>query len=311
MRIDLIVNVQARKYQQDPNLLDRVSAAAEGRCHLHVTHDLSELDGVASELGRGGTDLVVLSGGDGSLMAGVTALARAFGESDLPLVAPIAGGTVGTVARNWGVRGDPVTCLNAVLAAPRRYRRTPTLRATGHGEAEREEQRIGFIVGTGLVAQFFEVYYERGAPGYGGSALIVARVFAESFVGGAFARRVLDPLPCALVVEGQPLEPQAWSLICAAVVPNLGIHMLVNYRAAEDPDRPHLVANPLPAGRLGPRAPLVLAGRNIGGRGHFDGLVREFAIEFPSVGPYVLDGELLSASRVTVSAGPLVRMVTP
>jgi hypothetical protein len=162
-----------------------------------------------------------------------------------------------------------------------------------------------------LVAQFFELYYERGAPGYSGSARIVARVFVESFVGGPFARRVLDPLPCSLEVEGRRMAAEAWSLVCAAVVPNLGIHMLVNYRAAEDSGRPHLVASPLPARRLGPRAPFVLAGRNIGGAGHVDQLATQFAVDFPGAGPYVLDGELLHAKRVSVTAGPLVPFVIP
>jgi len=136
-------------------------------------------------------------------------------------------------------------------------------------------------------------------------------VFAESFYGGSFARRVLDPTPCKLEVEGQVLGPDAWSLVCAAVVPNLGIHMLVNHRAAEDPTRPHLVASPLSARGLGPCAPWVLAGRPIPGAHNVDQLTTEFAVCFPGVGPYVLDGELLRARRVAVRAGPLLRVVAP
>jgi diacylglycerol kinase family enzyme len=245
-------------------------------------------------------------------MAGVTALARAFGPGRMPLVAPVPGGTVGTVARNWGVQGDPVDCLRWALDHPSAIRPKPTLRIDAAEQpGEPPASRYGFIFGTGLVAQFFELYYERGAPGSAASALIVARVFLESFVGGSFARRVLDPLPCTLRVDGEARPPASWSLVCASVVPNLGIHMLVNYRAGEDPARVHLVASPLPARHLGPRAPFVLAGRRIGGAGHVDELARAFAVEFAERGPYVLDGELLRAERVQVSMGPTVRMVTP
>src|SRR5262249_5352711 len=142
-------------------------------------------------------------------------------------------------------------------------------------------------------ANFFEVYYADGARGYAGAARIVARVFVESFYGGAYARRVLDPLPCSIEVDGRTLEPSAWSLVCAAVVRDLGIHMRVNYRAGEDPTRVHLVASPLSSAELGPRAPLVLAGKRIGGRGHFDDLVQRFTVRFPApLGPYVLDGDM-------------------
>jgi hypothetical protein len=216
------------------------------------------------------------------------------------------------VARNWGITGDPDAVLARFLRAPERLRAVarPTLRVRAtRGEAQ--EERVGFIFGTGLVAKFFDVYYADGARGYAGAARIVARIFAESFYDGPFARRVLDPMPCTIEVEGRRLEPEAWSLVCASVVRDLGIHMLVTYRAAEDPARPHLVASPLRSRALGPRAPLVLAGKRIGGEGHFDDLVRDFVLRFPAEGAYVLDGDVLRADDVRVSAGPVLQIVTP
>jgi len=312
MPIDLIVNPHARMIERDASLLDRMRSVAQGRCELHITDSLDHLEQLCQRLARRGTDLVLLSGGDGSLMAGVTALRDAFGADALPPLAPIPGGTAGTVARNWGLAGSPLRCLDRLLSYPLRRKMRPTIEVTAwDGGGTIERRQLGFIFGTGLVAQFFGLYYERDAPGYLGSARIVARVFVESFVGGPFAERVLRPLPCRLAVEGRVLEPTAWSLICCAVVPNLGIHMLVTHRAAEDPDRPHLVANPLPPRQLGPRAPRVLAGQPIGGRHSVDRLVRGFAITFPERGPYVLDGELEETSRLEVSPGPALTVVSP
>lgn len=84
----------------------------------------------------------------------------------------------------------------------------------------------------------------------------MARIFAESFVGGPFARQVLDPLPCTIAneVDGRELAPRAFSLVCASVVRDVGLHM-VNHRAGEDPERPHLVASALPSRELGWRMP--------------------------------------------------------
>jgi diacylglycerol kinase family enzyme len=310
MRIDVIVNATARRFAARPRLLDRIGRLCAGRASLHRTASLAELDAAARAVAARGSDLVLLSGGDGTFMAGVTALTRAFGEEKLPRIGLVPGGTVATVARNYGTTGAPDVVLARLLRAPERLRDTarPTLRVRATAGST-EEERIGFIFGTGLVANFFDVYYAAGARGYGGAARIVARIFVESFWDGPFARRVLDPMPCAIEVEGRRLDPPAWSLVCASVVRDLGIHMLVTYRAAEDPMRPHLVASPLSSRALGPRAPLVLAGRSIGGDGHFDDLVREFVVRFPSVGPYVLDGDVLRAEAVRVSAGPILRVV--
>ena len=312
MRIDVIVNTTARRFAASPRLVQRLRGACNGVARLHDTGSLGALSAASAEIAARGSDLVVLCGGDGTFMAGVTALARTFGEERLPPLALLPGGTVATVARNWGMTGEPLALLSDLLRHRERLRLTPrpTLRVVGTTDGIVDE-RIGFIFGTGLVAGFFDVYYARGARGYAGAARIVARVFVESFWGGALARRVLDPLPCSIEVEGRPLAPGAWSLVCAAVVRDLGIHMLVTYRAGEDPGRPHLVASPLSSGQLGPRAPLVLAGRRIGGRGHFDDLARDFVVRFPEgPGPYVLDGDVLRAASVRVSAGPMIRVAS-
>jgi len=311
MRIDVIANTTARLYRNKPSLLEDMRRAAAGIAEVHPTTHVDQLDAVCANIAARGSDLVILSGGDGSFMAGVTALAHAFGEARLPRIALLPGGTVATVARNFGMIGDPAVLLRRLLdarASLRSAERTTLRVREVRGDASRE--RIGFIFGTGLVARFFEVYYADGARGYGGAARIVARVFAESFVSGPFARRILDPLPLSIEVDGVRLPPDRWSLVCAAVVRDLGIGMRVTYRAGEDPDRLHLVASPLPPHALGPRAPLVLLGRSIGGPEHFDDLVRAFVVRFPSEGPYVLDGDMLRAEEVHVSAGPRIELVT-
>jgi hypothetical protein len=178
-------------------------------------------------------------------------------------------------------------------------------------DGDGDRQRLGFIVGTGLVAQFFRLYYQRGAPGYRGSAALVTRIFLESFYGGAMARRVLTPLPCSLSVNDVVQPPEAWSLVCCAVVKNLGIGMLLTYRGGDDALRPHLVATPMTPAQLGPRAPLVLAGRSLGGPHHVDELVEHFRIGFGDSGPFVLDGELLYAQSVEVRAGPTLSVAMP
>lgn len=306
-RIAVIVNPHARLMRRSAALAPALRAEAEGRASVHTTENLDQLEAVCRDLCAAETELAVIAGGDGSLMAGVTALARAYGPDALPSVAPIGGGTVATISRNWGVDPAPVPTLRRLLRRPRRRQWRPSLEVTAEGEPS----RIGFIVGTGLVASFFDEYYRRGAPGYRGAARMVARIFAESFIGGPLARAVLEPMPCRLETDGMPSCPEAWSLICAAAVPNLGIGMRVTYRAEEDPERLHLVASPLRPRQLGPRAPLVLAGRSIGGRGHVDRLVSRFAIRFPATGRYVLDGELLEASRLQVRPGPPILVTTP
>ncbi len=192
MRIDVIVNTRARRYRAKPSLIDRMAVACADAAELHPTSNVAELADVCERLARRGTDLVALSGGDGSFMAGVTALAR--------LRRALAAASCPAARRNRGDRRAELGRDRRSGCAPRadgrrgsrpperrghpgRVRR-PTLRVRATTRSGGEE-RIGFIFGTGLVASFFDVYYERGGDGYGAAARIVARVFIESFYGGA------------------------------------------------------------------------------------------------------------------------------
>jgi len=306
VRTEVVVNANAALFARDPRLVQRVREAAGGQSRVSVTTSLEELSALARELRSAEVERVVLCGGDGSFMAGVTALAAA-GPGHLPELVFAPGGTVATVARNLGQR---LGLLETVARAtdPRAHawcKEHPCLRVV---EAE-GRSRLGFIFGTGLVARFFRRYYAGQTRGYAAAARIVARVFVSSFTGGDYARSVLDPLPSVVEVEGQRLAPEAYSLIVSSVVRNLGLHMLVTHRAAEDPERPHLVLSPLGPGALGPQAPRVLAGLPLRGSGGFDGLVRHFSVTFPEPdGPYVLDGDLFGSRRVEVSAGPRLKL---
>ncbi len=324
-RIVTIVNRRARRLASETSsraLLDVLRARRTGM-RVIETRTLADLDLAAEELAREVPDAIILAGGDGSYMAGVTALGRAFtaagrGEDALPAIALAPGGTVSTVARNWGFKGGGLfssggdaaryaaRLVEAVSNSRAHVRERPTLRVTDDRQA-----RIGFIVGAGLVSRFFEVYDEDGARGYGGAAKIVGRIFAGSFVHGRLARRVLTPVPCSLEVDGVTADFDAASLICASVVKNLGIGIRLLYRAGEHHDRFHVVASALGPSRLGPQLPLVLAGRPLLGRGGVDALAKEVTLRFPERdGAYVLDGELVRAERVTITAGPVLRILS-
>src|SRR4051812_37538294 len=105
MRAHILVNTTANLYRTKPGALDAIRRVAEGRARVFATSTLPELADACRAIASEGSDCVVLSGGDGTFMAGVTELARAFGDSEdspakLPVLALLPGGTVATVARN-------------------------------------------------------------------------------------------------------------------------------------------------------------------------------------------------------------------
>jgi diacylglycerol kinase (ATP) len=308
--LDLVLNTNARLLRTRPELVEEIRRLSAGRAGVFVTKNLEELEraalAIAERPAKGRQ--IVLCGGDGTLMAGVTALERSFNGTPLPDLVLAPAGTVATVARNWGqTRGVLETVRRALAGELGPAALRPTLRVSELGGPA----RIGFTFGTGLVARFFDRYYSAGAGGYRTAARIVARVFVGSFVSDDYSRSVLDPIPCALSVDGVERPAPAYSLIVASVIRDVGLHLLVTHRGGEDPERPHLVAAPLSPRELGPQAPRVFLGRSLKGEGCFDGLVRSFSVRFSADnGPYVLDGDVFHAREVEVRAGPRIRVIT-
>ncbi len=277
---------------------------------MHETRTLDDLEDVARDISARGSRGVVLAGGDGSYMAGVSALARAHGSAHLPPVALAPGGTVCTVARNLGMSGSSRDYARRIVrgvceeTAHSEARSTLRVRDEGGGD------RVGFIFGAGLVTRFFEAYYAAPRQGLSAAAGIGARVFAGSLVGSPFARRVLGPTRCSLVVDGAADATRDWSLVLASVVRDVGLHVLVPYRAGEEMDRFHLVASALSPRGLGAQLPRVLAGRPLEGEPRIDALARTLQVDFDGEpGGYVLDGDLFRARTVDVEAGPVLSLL--
>ena len=310
MSIHVVVNRRARRLRDasSPLLSALLDSARAANAVVHETFETRELASLADELL--GAKAVVLAGGDGAYTAGVSALVHAAEREKraLPPIAFAPGGTVSTTARNWGLRGPLAkyaTKLVAQIANGRAKRdERPSLRVTD----DQGGDRVGFIWGAGLVARFFDAYYASPHAGYAGAARIVARIFLGSpltfFGGGELARRVLTPVPCEVWIDGDLQRARGFSLMASSVVKNLGLHMMVLYRAGDDPARVHFVASPLGAPMLGPQMPLVLLGKRLRGRGHVDALAEEVRVRFAERDAYVLDGDVIAAREVTVRAGP-------
>lgn len=313
----LILNPNAARLRRQPELIREITRRASGRARVFVTADLRELGRAVSALAASEVRRVVLCGGDGTFMEGVSALHRA-NLVDRPAaerrvtLAFLPAGTVATVARAFAQPDDALQGLDLALSAEASFVAAPSLEVTSVRLGEALDRRLGFIFGTGLVARFFQHYYASGADGLVGAAQIVARTLLGSFREDTYSRRILDPLPVEIAVDLRRLSPPAFSLVLCSVIADVGLGMRVCYRAAEDWQRPHVVASALSPRKLGPQLHRVLRGAPLRGQGNFDDLASQLLLQFPDGnGPWVLDGDLLEAQKIQVTAGPTLWLLAP
>jgi diacylglycerol kinase family enzyme len=309
--VEVIVNRNARHLgEASPLRRELLDAAARHGARVHETYSLAQLDGVARSLAASQPRAVVLAGGDGSTMEGLSALARAF-PGGIPPIALAPGGSVATIARNLGMHGpERARCrhiVQAVCEQSAQARPVATLRV--HDDAGSD--RVGFIFGAGLVARFFDVYEAAPRQGIGPAAAIAARVLLGSVVGAPLARRVLSPVACRLEVDGEPIAAREWTLVLASVVRDVGLGVRATYRAGEGAAGFHVVASTLRARSLAAQVPRVLTGRPMGGADRVDVVARSLRVTFDGPGAYILDGDGRTAGDVRVELGPVVSLLVP
>lgn len=331
--IGIIVNPHARR-ASDPGLAARLRAqiaahGAQERCLLQVTPDEAALSAALADFAARGALVVATCGGDGTVMATITGILRAFDPQRLPRLLILRGGTVNTIARNLRLRGRPEDLLAFVLAAPGGVSGVPVrpqdlicVRAEG------QEERYGCLFAAAMGARFLQTYYQTPNPSLADAALLVARTVASTFVpgGGALARRLFADTEAALVIDGQKVRARHFRLLLCATVPDVGLGMRVTWQAGRAPGQFHVIASRLPILTMARQLPRVLAGRALVGPGspqaessadgdrqdmHLDRMAADLRLRFPAPQPYTLDGDLFTATEIHISAGPRLLVLCP
>lgn len=211
MKVGVLVNANAGRHAGR----DRLSARyREAGALVLPTRSLDELPAAVAELAAAGVDRVALSGGDGSIHRGLTALARHW-PGELPPLAFLPAGTMNTVCRGLGVRGGPLQVLRAAQAP------SPTLRERSPIDAG--DHRLGFLVGTGFWARFLAAYDELSGPGPVRAAAVLGRGLLSTAVRGRFVRELFAPVDAAVELNGERVGSGPFTMVAAGAVPQVGL----------------------------------------------------------------------------------------
>jgi diacylglycerol kinase family enzyme len=306
MKIAVILNPNALGVRRAPGLAARLERVLHGAGEVVVTRTPAELSQAARRLHRDGVDLVAACGGDGTNLSTITELVGAWGRDHLPTFAILRGGTVNTIAQNLGIHGRPEEIL-ARLVSRAAAGALPTV-----GQDLLEVNGLyGFLFAALMGARFLEAYYGGVRPGPTWAGVLAARTIASSLVQGRFARWLFSPVELALTVDDEPVPLEAYRLLVASVVRDVGIGMKVTWQAGHEPERFHLVASGLSTTSMALQLPRVLSGRPLAGAPHLDRLAARARIRFAQPQTYTLDGDLFRATEVALAVGPRVRIARP
>jgi len=294
---------------------------------LRVTAAESELPGVVVELASRGTDVLAVCGGDGTMLATVSAAIEAYGARGqaLPPLLILPGGTMNTVAKNLGcsdVRTPESGLVRLVhtiaglgqrgLARVARFEQ-PVMRVTtfGEGHAAESRTRYGCIFSAAMGARYLTEYARR--PRLWWALWLGLRTIGSSLIpgGGRFARWLFQRTAAELSTDGEAVAEAAFRLLICSTVPDVGLGMRVPWRAGCVPRRFQVIASSLPLLANALQIPRMQRGQPLLGTPHTDRMAKDLAVRFFEPQPLTLDGELFSATAVRIAVGPSLTVLLP
>ena len=212
LRIGLLNNLRAgRNKRRAARIAQEIDGA---RDVLHIaTPSADAVPEALDEMERGGVELLIVNGGDGTLERTLTALFAAGRPAWLPAIAPIRGGRTNMTAADLGAEGDSVRGLREVIAAARegrledRIAKRAVLRVTPQ---RGRDVRCGMFVGVGMLGRavtWTTRTLPRGrAQETFGVALVTAKLIAEVVSGRDSA--LLRPEKIQLAFDASPLPDE-------------------------------------------------------------------------------------------------------
>ena len=318
MRAVAIVNAHARGLA--PKLRARLERELPG--NVRFTSSLDEARATIRSEVRRGTDLLILGGGDGTVVMGLTLLGeacRGFGKRE-PMIGVLRMGSGNAIADTVGAGDDVIADLARLARGAGKPRVLPLLEVLGI--------RAPFV-GMGVDAQLLEDHEAVGR--------VVDRLPGARFVGGAaryalsvalrsVPRFALGTRPNAVVTNlgrealelasdgaGQPRTGELWrgpcTLVAGSTIPYFGFGLKMFAFAGSRSDAFHLRCGEPGLFEIMRNTPAAFRGEYFSDRVH-DFLCDRVAIELDRDAAIEAGGELLGRrSRVELALGTPVTVL--
>ena len=273
----------------------------KGSCHL--TETLDQVREVAIDFKERGIDILGISGGDGTNHKTMSIFTDVYGDTPLPRIAFLRGGTMNNLANQLKIAGTPEDILSNLIV---KY----------HEGIPFVEQKInmikvngdyGFLFGLGLINRFIDVYQDvEGGPTPARGAWLLLKATFSSLVNGKFARHIAERFDCTITIDGKPAPFKNYMMIFIGTMCSLGFNFRPLYRGDSEEGRFQAVAICSTGRQLMYTFPRALLARPSKSENVVDEMASEIVLEFSEPMPYSIDGDIMEdlTRRIEITTGP-------
>jgi diacylglycerol kinase family enzyme len=310
--IGLVVNPGARFHRKNAEVRTELRRILFGHGTMVESESVDALDAIAQRFKDQQIEVLAISGGDGTGSVTLERFLAVYGDTPLPAIALIRGGTMNTVANGLGIpRQRPERLLSQIVLARKAGRELPLrevdcMVADGH---------IGFMVGTGALHGFLDVYYEAGAgnPTPATAARVLGHGAVSALLGGNYSKRMAGRVVADVVADGEPWPRRDYLAVAAGTIQEIGLGFRPYHMAGEVPGRFHLLGIHMSTPKFALLLPRVHRAKPLGDENVQEQLAERAVISSPEgLVRYIVDGELYhKRGDLEITVGPRLRVVIP
>ena len=306
--IGIILNPYSRSNRKNPERIKQLGFIVGDRGSCHATETLEHVRELAHEFKERGVEILGISGGDGTNHKTLTTFVEVYGETPLPRIAFLRGGTMNNMANQLGIRGTPEKILSNLILSyhenePFREERINLVKING---------MYGFLFGMGLISRFIERYQDvEGGPTPARGAWLLARAMVSSVTNGRFAQHLTERFDAQITVDGRPMPFRNYNMIFAGTMRTLGFNFRPLYRATSVEGQFQTVAISATGRQLLTTFPAAFLARPSRSEHYADEMGSTTVLELEKPMSYTIDGDFPEepASRIEITTGPLLTCI--
>ncbi len=304
--IGVILNPYSRSNRKNPGRAERLGFIVGDKGSCHATKDISDVERLAQEFKERKVEILGISGGDGTYQKTLTTFIKIYGETPLPQIAFLGGGTMNNVVHCLKINGTPEMILSRLIY--KYHAGTPFIFSDCN--LLKVNELYGFIFGNGLLYRFLCDFNKvEGSTQWTAAGMLLQAMFhalANSKRGCELCRRV----DADVMVDGKPWPFKNYTTIFAGTVETLGLGFDALYRARKEKGKFQILCFSLPPRQVVWSFPRLLLGKPVPSEHWLDSLASEVVMTTKEPEGFMLDGELYpETTEVKLSLGPTLKVI--
>lgn len=304
--IGVILNPYSRSNRKNPWRAEELGFIVGDKGSCHATHSIEDVAILARQFKERQIEILGLSGGDGTYQKTLTTFLKVYGETPLPKIALLGGGTMNNVVDCLKIRGTPETILSRLIY---KYHEGSEFREEDLRLLKVNDQ-YGFLFGNGLLYRFLCDFNRVPQSTKWTAARMLVADILNALANNRRATEICRRIDAEIEVDGEPWPFKNYTTIVAGTVETLGLGFHTLYRSRKEAGKFQMVGFSLPPRQVVCYFPLLLMGRPVASEHWLDTLASRVNIHTKEAEGFMLDGELYPATgKIDLSLGPTLRVI--